>query len=149
MTIKSRLLSDLGRIQCKTFILLQSSNLKGESKGSRHYLSQYINEKETVVLVSQVYLYLSGFAKRYLQDILATVSFEACSVLDHFFFLRCFQYKKPLTSSSTHTHTHTHKKTHTHIQKRRVYNAVCIFLDPIPPPPPLPYLSFTITLSVS
>ena len=31
--------------------------------------------------------YLSGFAKRYLQDLLATVSSEACSVLDHFFLM--------------------------------------------------------------
>ena len=46
------------------------------------------------------FFYLSGFAKRYLHDHLATVSFEACSVLDHFFFLWCFQYKKPLTSCS-------------------------------------------------
>ena len=35
---------------------------------------------------------LSEFAKGYLQDFLATASFEACSVLDRFFFyfLRCF-----------------------------------------------------------
>ena len=32
-----------------------------------------------------IYTYLSGFDKRYLQKFLATVSFEACSVLDHFF----------------------------------------------------------------
>ena len=30
-----------------------------------------------------VYIYLSGFDKRYLQKFLATVSFEVCSVLDH------------------------------------------------------------------
>ena len=35
-----------------------------------------------------IYIYLSGFDKRYLQKFLATVSFEACSVLDHSFF--CF-----------------------------------------------------------
>ena len=34
-----------------------------------------------------IHIYLSGFAKRYLLDVLATVSFEACSVLDHFFFV--------------------------------------------------------------
>ena len=44
---------------------------------------------------------MSGFAKRFLQDFLATVSFEACSVLDHiFFFLRRFQCKEPLTCCS-------------------------------------------------
>ena len=32
-------------------------------------------------------IYLSGFAKRYLQDFLATVSFQACSALDLFFCL--------------------------------------------------------------
>ena len=38
-------------------------------------------------------IYLPGFAKRYLQDFLVTVSFEACSVLEIFclfFFLFCF-----------------------------------------------------------
>ena len=33
-----------------------------------------------------IYIYLSGFDKRYLQKFLATVLFEACSVLDHSFF---------------------------------------------------------------
>ena len=28
-------------------------------------------------------IYLSGFAKRYLQDLVATVKFDACSVVDH------------------------------------------------------------------
>ena len=40
--------------------------------------------------ISDIYMYmiyLSGFDKRYLQKFLATVSFEACSVLDHSFFL--------------------------------------------------------------
>ena len=41
------------------------------------------------------FFYLSGFAKRYLQDHLATVSFEACSVLDHFF-LMMFSVQKTL-----------------------------------------------------
>ena len=70
------------------------------------------------------FFYLSGFAKRYLQDHLATVSFEACSVLD--------QYKKPLTSCSRQ-------------KKKRVYSAVYIFPHPLP----LPYLSFLKLLSVS
>ena len=37
-------------------------------------------------------IYLPGFAKRYLQDFLVTVSFEACSVLEFvcFFVLFCF-----------------------------------------------------------
>ena len=33
------------------------------------------------------HIYLSGFAKRYLQEFSATVSFEACSVLDNSFFI--------------------------------------------------------------
>ena len=32
------------------------------------------------------FIYLSEFSKRYLKNFLATVSFEACSVLDHNFF---------------------------------------------------------------
>ena len=37
-------------------------------------------------IIAKQHVYLSGFAKRYLlQDFLATVSFEACSVLDHIF----------------------------------------------------------------
>ena len=36
--------------------------------------------------IYRIYIYLSGFDKRYLQNFLATVSFEACSVLDHSFF---------------------------------------------------------------
>ena len=40
-------------------------------------------------------VYLSGFAKRYLQVFLATVSFEACSVLDHFFSYYNFSTKDP------------------------------------------------------
>ena len=42
-----------------------------------------------------IYIYISGFDKRYLWKFLTTVSFEACSVLDH----SCswfFQYKNPL-----------------------------------------------------
>ena len=39
-------------------------------------------------------IYLSGFAKCYLQDFVATVSFDACSVLDH------LVRKKTLTSCS-------------------------------------------------
>ena len=35
-------------------------------------------------------IYLSGFAKRYLQDFLATVSFQACSALDLFFCFFCY-----------------------------------------------------------
>ena len=35
-------------------------------------------------------IYLSGFAKRYLQDFLATVSFQACSALDLFLFVCLF-----------------------------------------------------------
>ena len=33
-----------------------------------------------------IYIYLSGFDKRYLQKFIATVSFESCSVLGHFSF---------------------------------------------------------------
>ena len=41
-------------------------------------------------------LYLFGFAKRYIQDFLATVSYDACSVLDHSFyvFLMIFSVQK-------------------------------------------------------
>ena len=63
--------------------------------------------------------YLSGFAKRYLQDLLATVSSEACSVLDHFFLMFSVQ-KTPDKQQKT-------KK-----EKRTcVFNAVYIS----PPPP--------------
>ena len=34
-------------------------------------------------MTSLMIIYLSGFAKRYLQDFVATVSFDACSVVDH------------------------------------------------------------------
>ena len=48
-------------------------------------------------------MYLSGFDKTYLQKFLATVSFEACSVLDHsflFFFLNdLFSTKIPLKAA--------------------------------------------------
>ena len=48
--------------------------------------------------ISDIYMYmiyLSGFDKRYLQKFLATVSFEACSVLDHsFFFMMIFSVQK-------------------------------------------------------
>ena len=37
-----------------------------------------------------IYIYLSEFDKRYLQKFLATVSFEACSVLDHSCFVLFF-----------------------------------------------------------
>ena len=44
--------------------------------------------------------YLSGFDKGYLQKFLATVSFEACSVLDHsFFFNDLFSAKIPLKAA--------------------------------------------------
>ena len=56
---------------------------------------------------------MSGFAKSFLQDFLATVSFEACSVLGHFFFfLKMFSVQKPLTCCRR--------------KKKRVYNAVYI-----------------------
>ena len=47
-------------------------------------------------------VYLSGFAKRYLQEFLATVSFEACSILDNSssFFNVILSHKNPLTSCS-------------------------------------------------
>ena len=52
-------------------------------------------------------IYLSGFAKRYLQDFLATVSFQACSALDLFFCLFVMMFsvpkKKFLTSRSSQT----------------------------------------------
>ena len=43
-------------------------------------------------------IYLSGFAKRYLQDFLATVSFQACSALDLFFclFVMMFSVQKQI-----------------------------------------------------
>ena len=41
------------------------------------------------------YIYLPGIAESYLQDFLTTVSFEACSVLDHFFFLMFSVQKNP------------------------------------------------------
>ena len=37
-----------------------------------------------------IYMYLSGFDKMYLQKFLATVSFEACSLLDHSCFFLIF-----------------------------------------------------------
>ena len=89
-------------------------------------------------------IYLSGFAKRYLQDFLATVSFQACSALDLFFCLFVMMFsvpkKKFLTSRSSQT------------------NLLKMLLTsfpttPPPPPPsahiPLPYLSFPIILSPS
>ena len=52
-------------------------------------------------------IYLSGFAKRYLQYFLATVSFQACSALDLFFCLFVMMFsvpkKKFLTSRSSQT----------------------------------------------
>ena len=52
-------------------------------------------------------IYLSGFATRYLQDFLATVSFQACSALDLFFCLFVMMFsvpkKKFLTSRSSQT----------------------------------------------
>ena len=54
--------------------------------------------------ISHIYMYmiyLSGFDKRYLQKFLATVSFEACSVLDHsfFFYDDLFSTKIPLKAT--------------------------------------------------
>ena len=54
--------------------------------------------------ISDIYMYmiyLSGFDKRYLQKFLATVSFEACSVLDHsfFFYDDLFSTKIPLKAT--------------------------------------------------
>ena len=46
---------------------------------------------------------MSGFAKRHLQEFLATVSFDTCSELDHscfFFSLMIFSVQKSLTSCS-------------------------------------------------
>ena len=43
--------------------------------------------------------YLSGFDKRYHQKFLATVLFEACSVLDHSFFNDLFSTKVPLKAA--------------------------------------------------
>ena len=40
-------------------------------------------------------IYLSGFAKGYLQDFVATVSFDACSLLDHFLSYDVLVRKKP------------------------------------------------------
>ena len=73
-------------------------------------------------------IYLSGFAKRYLQDFVATVSFDACSVVDH------LVRKKRWQAAVGQT------------KKTGVYNAVYIFPHP---PPLLPYLSFPIILSMS
>ena len=44
-------------------------------------------------------LYMSGFDKRYLQKFLATVSFEACSVPDHFFKNDLFSTKIPIKAA--------------------------------------------------
>ena len=52
--------------------------------------------------ISDIYMYmiyLSGFDKRYLQKFLATVSFEACSVLDHLFLNDRFSTKTPLKAA--------------------------------------------------
>ena len=66
-------------------------------------------------------IYLSGFAKRYLQDFVATVSFDAVQQLT-------IQYEK------------NPDKLQQDRKKTGVYNAVYIFPHP---PSPLPYLSFT------
>ena len=66
---------------------------------------------------------LSGFAKRYLQDFLATVSFEACSVIDHLFSHVSVQ--KALTSCSRPK------------KKTCVFNAFYIFPHATPAPSPL------------
>ena len=44
-------------------------------------------------------IYLSGFAKRYRQDFLATVSFQACSALDVFFCLFVMMFSVPKKNS--------------------------------------------------
>ena len=76
---------------------------------------------------------LSGFAKRYLQDFLATVSFEACSVIDHLFSHVSVQ--KALTSCSRP-------------KKKHVF--LMLFTSfPMPPPPRLLYISLPIILSVA
>ena len=73
-------------------------------------------------------IYLSGFAKRYLQDFLATVSFQACSALDLFLFV-CYDVfstkKKFLTSRSSQTNV--------------LKTAAYIFPHNSPPPLPHPY----------
>ena len=80
------------------------------------------------------FIYLSGFDKRYLQKILATVSFEACSLLDHFLFLNdLFSTKIPLKAT---------------VDKKNMCLICCLHL-PHPPPAALPYLSFPIILSLS
>ena len=43
-------------------------------------------------------MYLSGFDKTYLQKFLATVSFEACSLLDHSCFFFNFFFNDPFSS---------------------------------------------------
>ena len=68
--------------------------------------------------------YLSGFAKSYVQDFLATVSLVACSVLGHFFSYDAFSTKKPLTNCS------------------RQEDNVFIMLFPSPPPLPPPIISY-------
>ena len=61
---------------------------EGQSLGTKDALSigrADTHPKPCFHKLSQIHM--SGFAKRYLQDFLATVSFDACSVLDHLFFL--------------------------------------------------------------
>ena len=54
-----------------------------------------------------IYIYLSGFAKRYLQEFLATVSFETCSVLDLVCYTAVFsvvtKHSSPQTASENRT----------------------------------------------
>ena len=91
-----------------------------------------------IVRLININIYLSGFDKRYLQKFLVTVSFEACSVLDHsFFFLNdLFSTKIPLKAA---------------VDQKNMCLICCLHLPyhPSPPSAALPYLSFPIILPFS
>ena len=65
-----------------------------------HSLQERNVQGDVVNVDHHVNIYLSGFAKRYLQEFLATVSFQACSVQDRSFLTKYFQSKNLLTSCS-------------------------------------------------
>ena len=70
-----------------------------------------------------IYICLSGFDKRYLQKLLAKVSFEPCTVLDHsFFFNDLFSTKVSLKAAIDQKIDH-------------VFN---MLFTSSPPPPPAP-----------
>ena len=83
-----------------------------------------------------IYKFTVWIRKGYLQDFLATASFEACSVLDRFFFLffDIFSTKKKLNKNNL---------TSCSRPKKGVYNAIYIFPQLPPPSPSYHFPSFS------